>query len=219
VNELTKVKKAAEFEMEAAKHISAEDRAKQGIGSEITTYTELANRGVRFAQEADRKLYQQTSDFLTQIKALRKMALDPKTGIFAGIGDNIAQRKLSQAALLKDRAAGNERGRNYAKYTANMPVLARAFLSASGESGGRYTDQDVSSMMNLAAQVGGAFGVPDSEKLTKEKFDDIEKRLSSVLENLVKTTTIKPIGQETKEDPNLGWTLDAQGQPVQVRIK
>ena len=196
---------AAEFEMESEKPISAEDRAKYGIGAKIPTYTALADQGFRFPSEQDRKMYSELSGVRDDIMRMQNLLFGskgaPKDGVFVGIGNDWVSRKTGQAGLVSDRAQGTQRGQNYELYTDTLASMARRLLTLAGESGGLFTDKDVEQITRSAPDIGGVLSPIDSEAIARQKFErfitGLNKRLSTITEGVV----MKPIGGEGKAVP------------------
>lgn len=192
----------AEYAMEASKPISAENRAKYGIGAEIPTYTDLANQGFRFPTEADRKIYATLAPLRQEFQDFEDMLLG-EDGVFTGIGDNLVQRKSAQASLAYAKAKGTRRGQNLELYQDWLASLARRLLALAGESGGRFTDVDVQQIMRSAPDPGGMINAVDSEKLARRKLDKFLVEIGRRLHDIHSTTAIKPMGQPTPETPGV----------------
>ncbi len=201
-------KTRAEFDLEASKPLSAQDRAKHGIGTGIKTYAELADAGKRFETDGERKLYNEWVATYNLLKNMEGELFGTQNGkpiknhqgaIFKGIGNAITARTAGKGGLLKDQAFGNKRGINYEFYTDTLASAARRLIAAAGETGGRYTDRDIVQVMQGAPDAGhGLLSVPDSDDLAQKKYQrflfDIERKI----QEMEVTTTINPTGQPNK---------------------
>jgi hypothetical protein len=200
-----KAQLAGEFEMEPLKPISAENRAKYGVGEKIPTYQSLADSGFRFPTEADRKTYQTLSAVKEQIASMKDL-LFSENGVFTNIGDDWVSRKGAQAGLIKDRAEGTMRGQNYEIYSDVLASMARRLLALAGESGGRFTDKDVEQIVKSAPDLGGLIAPIDSSAIAERKFERFTENLNRMLSDITGNTVIKPMGgrgEKPQETPKV----------------
>lgn len=187
----TRARLETEFAMEAGRPISSADRTKYGIDSSIPTYQALADQGFRFPTEADRKIYQQLSSTRDQFKDLQEIMFGDN-GVFKGIGKDWVDRKTAQAELMKERALGSARGRNYEVFADKLQTFARSLLVLAGESGGRFTDRDVEQMVKGWASLGGVVEPIDSEAIAQQKFEMSIMQLNRKLSQLTGDVVVRP---------------------------
>jgi hypothetical protein len=216
----------AEYEMEPSKPISAEDRAKYGVGSTIPTYTDLANQGFRFPTEADRKVYRELSAVRDEFTGLEAMLFGTekegkKDGIFSGIGNDVGSRTLSKTWLFGEKSLGTKRGQNAQLYTDTINSMARRLLTLAGETGGRFTDVDVRQIVQSAPDIGdGLTELPDSEEVAKRKFDRLVVLLGKRLSAVVEGVAIKPMGQPGTSaggEPTRIYKFDEKGNVKRIK--
>jgi len=190
----------AERDLEAGKPISAEDRAKYGVGREFPTYASLADAGKRFPSENERKIYSEFYTMRTKMESLRELLFgtkeNPEAGIFTGIGDDLGSRTAAKGTLISSRVRGSLRGQNLEIYNDLLATFARGLIKIAGETGSRLTDVDIRQIMRGTPDSGeGLLGVPDSEAVARRKFDHFMVDMGQRMEHMLKTLVIEPVGQ------------------------
>jgi len=194
----------ADWELEMQKPISAEERAKQGIGSDIKTYQQLVDSGRRFATDADRKMYQELYTARTRLEGMEQLFFGtpdaPQNGIFTGVGVSATARAAARGRLALEKFNGTIRGRALEEFNDYKAYFARTLIKIAGESGSRLSDQDIAGIITTMPDVGrGLVGVPDSEDLARSKYTRALADMERLLKLLEDTTTVKPSGQPASD--------------------
>jgi hypothetical protein len=183
----------AQFAVESERPIKGEDLVKQGINPTIhPTYTELASKGIRFATDDERKVYEQMLD--ARSKLFQNMSLmfglqfdpatllpigkvDPKTGVQTdskgnvignsndGIFTSIKPGWIGRASgklSLMTEQARGTKRGNNAEQYEKLMADIARTLLIIDKDS-RFSDQDVKQMRQVTGDLGvGLFNLPDS---------------------------------------------------------
>ncbi len=180
-----------QYRQEIAKPISAEDRAKHGIGTKFSTYQEVADEGYRFPTESDRKDYADIADLLY----IFDNVLEPLvTKVFTS-KDDIMSRARHGIKIRKGIVMGNDLGLTAKEYDRMLPIVSKKMLSMV-ERGGRFTDQDYQKILEALADIN--IVIPDGKEMAMRLLENARSLLGHKLE-FFKSVMIKPMGQPTSE--------------------
>jgi len=198
-----------EQELEPLKQISAEDRAKHGIGASFQTYQDVADAGFRFATETDRKDYQD----ITDVMDLFDTVLEPLVLKVFSSSDDLASRIKHGAAIRSGEIAGTDLWLAARQYERQLSIIGKKMLSMV-ERGGRFTDQDYAKILNSLPMLN--YLRPDGRKLARSMLDTARTLLGMKIEGfdsvLVKPTESTQTVKQTQDkfEKDKVYT-DAQG--------
>jgi hypothetical protein len=203
--ELTAMKKGAqigtEFAMREIEPITGKDRAKHGVGVGFKTYTDLANAGMRFPTDVERKDYLDLSDATSMIDSLDALV----ESVFAS-SDDYPSRVAHGVAIRASMASGGKLGLDAKEYERQLGVIGRKMLSLV-ERGGRFTNQDMEQILKTLPQLN--LVSPDGKKVAKRLIERARVAASKKLESY-QSVLMKPTGQPGTE-PSPGDAAPQKG--------
>ncbi len=195
------------WEIEKSRPLSGEIRTKYGIGSEYSTFQDLADAGLRFPTEAENKEYRDLTDLVVIMEGKLKPLIDK---IFTS-QDNYGSRTAHGGRIQAAMALGEDLGITAQQYSRQLAIFSKKMLSMV-ERGGRFTDQDYQKMLESLPKVN--FAMPDGKILAGRLIEDARIMLGQKLE-LYKGLIVKPIGQPTAPTaPSASSEADAAAQSL-----